>query len=73
MIRSRRIRAGRVLRSKKPDLVLAGMCGYLLTHYALSVLICEAATEAQIGPDRVKFTWPVHEVRGRADELWISS
>jgi hypothetical protein len=29
--------------------------GYLLTHYALSALICRAATEAAIDPDRVKF------------------
>ncbi|MFC0865719.1 IS4 family transposase [Sphaerimonospora cavernae] len=54
---------GRVLRSKKPDLVLAEIYGYLLTHYALSALICEAATEAQIDPDRVKFTRTVRIVR----------
>ncbi|WP_155349338.1 IS4 family transposase [Acrocarpospora pleiomorpha] len=58
---------GRVLRSKKPDLVLAELYGYLLTHYALSALICEAATEAQIDPDRVKFTRTVRKVRSRAD------
>lgn len=58
---------GRVLRSKKPDLVLAEIYGYLLTHYALSALICEAATEAQIDPDRVKFTRTVRMVRRRAD------
>jgi hypothetical protein len=59
---------GRVLRSKKPDLVLAELYGYLLTHYALSALICEAATEAQIDPDRVKFTRTVRKVRSRADD-----
>jgi Insertion element 4 transposase N-terminal/Transposase DDE domain len=58
---------GRVLRSKKPDLVLAELYGYLLTHYALSALICEAATEAQIDPDRVKFTRTVRIVRRRAE------
>ncbi|WP_155348825.1 IS4 family transposase [Acrocarpospora pleiomorpha] len=58
---------GRVLRSRKPDLVLAELYGYLLTHYALSALICEAATEAQIDPDRVKFTRTVRKVRSRAD------
>jgi hypothetical protein len=31
-------------------------CGYLLCHYPLSVLICQAATEADIGPGRLKFT-----------------
>ena len=30
--------------------------GYLLAHYAISALICQAATEADIDPDRVKFT-----------------
>jgi hypothetical protein len=59
---------GRVLRSKKPDMVLAEIYGYLLTHYALSALICEAATEAQIDPDRVKFTRTVRIVRRRADD-----
>jgi hypothetical protein len=58
---------GRVLRSKKPDLVLAELYGYLLTHYALNALICEAATEAQIDPDRVKFTRTVRKVRSRVD------
>ena len=34
------------------------MYGYLLTHYAIAALICKAATEADIDPDRVKF--PAH-------------
>ena len=37
--------------------------GYLLTHYALSSLICRAATEAGIDPDRVKFKRTVHVIR----------
>ena len=32
--------------------------GYLLTHYAISALICTAATNAGTGPDRVKETRP---------------
>src|SRR5216683_2372791 len=40
--------------------------GYLLTHYALSALICRAATEAGIDPDRVKFKRTVRIVRRRA-------
>jgi hypothetical protein len=40
--------------------------GYLLTHYALSALICRAATEAGTGPDRVKFKRTVRIVRRRA-------
>jgi hypothetical protein len=37
--------------------------GYLLTHYAISTLICQAATEADIDPDRVKFTRAVRILR----------
>ena len=57
---------GRVLRSKSPDMVRQEIYGYLLTHYAISALICRAATEAGIDPDRVKFKRTVRIVRGRA-------
>ena len=40
--------------------------GYLLTHYAISALICHAATEADIDPDRVKFLCTVSITRRRA-------
>ena len=36
-----------------------------LTHYAISALICKAATEAQIDPDRVKFKRTVRILRRR--------
>jgi hypothetical protein len=36
-------------------MVRAEIYGYLLTHYAISALICQAATEADIDPDRIKF------------------
>jgi hypothetical protein len=45
---------GRVLRSGSPDLIEQEIRGCLLTRYALSALICAAAS-AGIGPDRVKF------------------
>jgi hypothetical protein len=54
---------GKVLRSKSPDMVRQEIYGYLLTHYAISTLICQAATEADIDPDRVKFTRTVRIVR----------
>jgi hypothetical protein len=57
---------GRVLRSKSPDMVRQEIYGYLLTHYAISALICRAATEADIDPDRVKFKRTVRIVRRRA-------
>jgi len=39
--------------------------GHLLTHYAISALICKAATEAGIDPDRVKFKRTVRILRRR--------
>jgi Insertion element 4 transposase N-terminal len=57
---------GRVLRSQSPDMVRQEIYGYLLTHYAISALICTAATEADIDPDRVKFKRTVRLVRRRA-------
>jgi hypothetical protein len=57
---------GRVLRSRSPDMVRQEIYGYLLTHYALSALICRAATEAAIDPDGVKFKRTVRVVRRRA-------
>jgi hypothetical protein len=35
---------GRVLRSQSPDMVRQEIYGYLLAHYAISALICQAAT-----------------------------
>jgi hypothetical protein len=57
---------GKVLRSRSPDMVRQEIYGYLLTHYALSALICRAVTEAGIDPDRVKFKRAVRIVRRRA-------
>jgi Insertion element 4 transposase N-terminal/Transposase DDE domain len=59
---------GRVLRSHSPDMVRQEIYGYLLTHYALSALICRAATEADIDPDQVKFLRTVRLVRRRIDD-----
>jgi Transposase DDE domain len=57
---------GAVLRSKSPDMVRQEIYGYLLTHYAITALICRAATEADIDPDRVKFLRTVRIIRRRA-------
>ena len=54
---------GRILRSRSPEMVRQEIYGYLLTHYAISALICRAATEADIDPDRVKFTRTVKIIR----------
>jgi Insertion element 4 transposase N-terminal len=57
---------GAILRSKSPDMVRQEIYGYLLTHYAIAALICRAATEADIDPDRVKFLRTVRIIRRRA-------
>ena len=59
---------GKVLRSQSPDMVRQEIYGYLLTHYAISALICKAATEAQIDPDRVKFKRTVRILRRRVTD-----
>jgi hypothetical protein len=59
---------GRILRSKSPDMIIQELYGYLLTHYAISALICHAATEADIDPDRVKFLRTVRIVRRRIND-----
>ena len=57
---------GKILRSESPDMVRQEIWGYLLTHYAISALICTAATNAGIDPDRVKFKRTVRIIRRRA-------
>lgn len=54
---------GRILRSGSPPLVEQEIWGYLLTAWAISALICDAATAAWIDPDRVSFTRAVRIVR----------
>jgi hypothetical protein len=44
-----------VLRSKKPDLVLQEIWGNLCCHYAIRVLMSDAAAHAGHDPDRVSF------------------
>jgi Insertion element 4 transposase N-terminal len=59
---------GKVLRSKSPAMIRQEIWGYLLTHYAISALICTAATAAGIDPDRVKFKRAVRIIRRRVDD-----
>ena len=54
---------GRILRSRSPDMVRQEIYGYLVAHHAISSLICQAATEADIDPDRVSFTRTVRIIR----------
>jgi hypothetical protein len=59
---------GRVLRSQSPAMAEQEIWGYLLTHYAISALICAAATNAGIDPDRVKFKRTVRIIRRQAGD-----
>jgi hypothetical protein len=54
---------GKVLRSGSPELIEQELWGYLLTHYALSALICAAAASAGVDPDRVRFRRTVRIAR----------
>ena len=56
---------GKVLRSKSPDMIEQELWGYLLTSYAISALICTAATAAGIDPDRVRPKRTIRAVRRR--------
>lgn len=61
----------RVLRSKSPDMVRQEIWAMLLTHYAVRRLMCRAADEADVDPDRVSFMRSLRVVRrqvtGQAD------
>ncbi|MET8402721.1 IS4 family transposase [Streptomyces sp900116325] len=54
---------GKVLRSKSPDLVHQEIWAYLLVHYAINSLIGQAATGADIDPDRISFLRTLNIVR----------
>jgi hypothetical protein len=57
---------GKVLRSQSPAMAEQEIWGYLLAHYAISALICAAATAAGIDPDRVKFKRTLRIIRRAA-------
>ncbi|BCB88462.1 hypothetical protein Psuf_057750 [Phytohabitans suffuscus] len=59
---------GRVLRSKSPNMVIQEIYGYLLTHHAINSLITQAATEADVDPDRVSFLRTVRILRRRGTD-----
>jgi hypothetical protein len=57
---------GRVLRSRLADLVTAEIWAWLSVHYALAVLIAQAAEAADLDPDRISFTRTLRIVRRTA-------
>lgn len=46
----------KVLRSKTPEGVCQEIYGIFLAHYAVRVLLAQAAIEAELDPDRLSFT-----------------
>lgn len=63
--------SGRVLRSKSPEMIRQEIWALLLTHYAIRKLMCHAAAEAGLDPDRLSFTRSLRVIRrhvtGQAD------
>jgi Insertion element 4 transposase N-terminal/Transposase DDE domain len=56
-------RSGRVLRSKSPEMVRQEIWALLLTHYAIRKLMCHAADEAGLDPDRLSFMRSLRVIR----------
>jgi hypothetical protein len=52
----------KVLRSKTPEGVRQELYGIYLAHYAVRVLLAEAAVEAELDPDRLSFTAGLFEL-----------
>ena len=54
---------GGVLRSKSPEMVRQEIWAFLLTHYAIRHLMCEAADQAGKDPDRLSFMRSLRVIR----------
>jgi hypothetical protein len=55
----------RILRSKSPNMVKQEIWALLLTHYSVRHLMCRAADEAGIDPDRISFMRSLRIIRGQ--------
>ena len=55
--------AGRVLRSKSPDMVIQEIYAHLLVFYAIRALINQVAEPANLDPDRVSFIRSLRVIR----------
>jgi hypothetical protein len=54
---------GGVLRSKSPEMIKQEIWAFLLTHYAIRRLMCEAADQAGKDPDRLSFMRSLRVIR----------
>lgn len=59
---------GRVLRSKSPGMVRQEIWAFLLTHYAIRDLICQAAEQADTDPDRLSFIRSLRIIRRQVSD-----
>jgi Insertion element 4 transposase N-terminal/Transposase DDE domain len=66
-IETHQIAHSRVLRSKSPEMVRQEIWGILLAHYAIRVLMVDAAHDADIDPDRLSFIRSLRVIRREAD------
>ncbi|WP_137816997.1 IS4 family transposase, partial [Gandjariella thermophila] len=53
----------RVLRSRSPDMVRQEIWAFLLAHYGVRRLMCRAADEADVDPDRLSFMRSLRVIR----------
>jgi hypothetical protein len=65
--------AGRVLRSQCPVGVVQELYGMLLAHYAIRVLMHQAARTAEIDPDRISFVRALEVVRDAIAEFQMTT
>jgi hypothetical protein len=59
---------GGVLRSKLPEMIEQEIWALLLTHYAIRHLMCEAADQADIDPDRLSFMRSLRVIRRQVSD-----
>jgi len=65
--------AGRPLRSLKPVGVIQELYGLLIAHYAIRVLIHEAAVQAGVDPDRLSFVHALRVIRDAIPEFQMTT
>ncbi len=65
--------AGRVLRSQTPVGVVQELYGLLLAHYAVRVLMHEAACQAGLDPDRLSFVHALEVIREAIPEFQMTA
>jgi hypothetical protein len=64
--------AGRPLRSLKPVGVIQELYGLLIAHYAIRVLMHEAAVQAGVDPDRLSFVHALRVIRDAIPEFQMT-